>query len=448
MNASMYSTGTYGFLRELPLFATDVKMSGALQITSADQPLGDTFDGFGVAITASSCYELSTMPADVRREFLEKVYDKNGLALTTGRLSIASSDYSPELYSYDDVAGDISLAHFSVARDEAYVLPMLKEVLRLAPDLKLLASPWSPPGWMKTGGSMCGGCMRNQYVDVYADYFVKFLQAYEAHGIKIAAVTPQNETQASQNGTMPACVWHPDTEATFISVLRKKLTENGFQTEIWMHDHNFADWPKVLWMLQEYPQLLEDCGAVAMHYYNGFPEQMHHIRQEFPQVKLHFTEGGPRLFDNYATDWCKWGTVMTRALNMGMKSFLGWNLLLDETGGPNIGPFFCGGLATLNSQTGELSYSGQYRALDHFSRFVKPGACIYPATADIQGQQLFSYPKLSREVECTVAKNPDGSTVLHIVNGAEGKAQLQYAYGGQLWYIEALPNTLNTVVFA
>lgn len=178
---------------------------GALPLTIESTPEQREVLGFGVALTASSCYELNTMSPEARKAFLQDIFSEKGLNLSVGRLSIGSSDYSAELFSYDDVDGDETLEHFSVVRDERYVIPMVKEALQVNPDLYLFGSPWSPPGWMKTGGAMCGGYMRDRFVDCYARYFIKYLQAYEAHGIPVRAVTPQNEPETDQSGLMPAC---------------------------------------------------------------------------------------------------------------------------------------------------------------------------------------------------------------------------------------------------
>jgi glucosylceramidase len=110
---------------------------------------------------------------------------------------------------------------------------MIKEILAINPELYLFASPWSPPYWMKTGGSMCGGYMREQYLDCYADYLIKFIKAYAAHGIKVSALTPQNEPDTRQYGKMAACVWHPELEARFIGILRERLVKNGLEVMIW-----------------------------------------------------------------------------------------------------------------------------------------------------------------------------------------------------------------------
>lgn len=447
MTVSQYTTTDKFFLRKTEVFASDIETIGALKVHVNASPVTDRFMGFGVAFTGSSCYNLNQMTADCRRNFLEDIYTGAGLDLQVGRIPIGSCDYSAELYSYDDVKDDLTLSHFSVEKDEKYILPMIKEVVKTNPDIYLFASPWSPPGWMKTGESMCGGYMRDKYLECYARYFVRFLEEYEKCGISVSAVTPQNEPHAEQDSRYPTCMWHPEIEARFILELRKKLTEAGRNTEIWMHDHGFEKWGKILWCFKEYPELLDACGSVAFHYYDFYIEMTDIIRQAHPALRFHFTEGGPRLYDNYATDWCKWGIMMAKALNRGFLSFTGWNLLLDETGGPNIGPFFCGGLATRDSQTGELSYSGQYRALQHFSGFIKKNVRIFTAKADIQGMNISAFPRHSIPVEVCAAQNENGSFVLQIINAAGEKAQLQYFYKGKWWYIESLPNSLSTVVF-
>ena len=203
MNVTQYTTtDNLNFVQKNVFRST--KMSGALTLTVGDTPVSDDFLGFGVAITGSSCYELSLMEPAQREAFLRDIYSKEGIGLSVGRLSIGSSDYSAELYSYDDVEGDVELKHFSIDRDRAYIIPMIQEILKINPDLYLFASPWSPPGWMKTGGNMCGGYMREEYVECYADYIIRFLREYETCGIKISALTPQNEVEQQQHGLMPA----------------------------------------------------------------------------------------------------------------------------------------------------------------------------------------------------------------------------------------------------
>ena len=444
MTVTQYSTNAYGTFvgKTVP---TAVYMGG-VRIAQKSGATHTGFEGFGVAITGSSCWNLMQMEAGQRHALLESIYGKNGLGLTTARLTIGASDYSAEVYTYDDVPDDMALEHFSIDRDRAYILPVIKEVLAINPDLQLFASPWSPPGWMKTGGSIAGGFMRRKYLDVYGDYFVKFLQAYAAEGIHIHAVTVQNECQTDQSGRMPACFWHPDLEAEFVSILRRKLTEAGLTTEIWFHDHNFNLFRRVDWMLKEHPQLQKDCNGIAFHYYKGAIENTRLLQENYPHIPLHFTEAGPRLYDNYATDWCKWGIMITKVLREGYRSFCGWNLMLDESGGPNIGPFFCGGLLTRHSQTGELSYSGQYRAFAHIASYVTKKSRITGLQVGSVDRCMSTYPKTVPVPEGVLIEN-EGQTVLLLTNPNTEKAQVQYFHEGSWYYIELMPDTLATVVW-
>ena len=447
MQAIQYVTTQAFRLRPYELFPCGSVPTASKEICVQEAAEPGDLLGFGVALTGSSCYELSTMAPEARKAFLEDIYTQKGLGLSVGRLTVGSCDYSAELYSYDDGPEDLPLENFSVKRDERYIIPMVKEALAANPDLYLFASPWSPPGWMKTGGSMCGGYMRDRYVDCYAQYFVKFLKAYAQHGIPVQAVTPQNEPETDTDGRYPGCRWHPETEAAFILALRKALDEAGLDTGIWMFDHNFDGWRRVQWMLETYPELMQASGTAAFHYYNMCVENLDALRETHPQLALHFTEGGPRLYDHYDTDFCKWSMMIAKALNHGCRSFTGWNLMLDETGGPNIGPFFCGGLVTLNSQTGELSYSGQYKALAHFSRFLQRGARIHASHIRADGMLMSTFPDVGMPMTSFAAENPDGSRVLVAVNPNDTKRQAYCRVDGQIWYIELLPDSVSTIVF-
>jgi len=426
---------------------TSQYVPGAVTLQVSSQSYNG-FAGFGVAITPSSCYELSLMNPFERKELLRHIYSKDGIGLSVGRVCVGSSDYSPEIYSYDDHPFDTALEHFSVERDEKYIIPMIKEILEINPDLYLFASPWSPPGWMKTGGSMCGGYMRDQYVDCYADYMIKFINAYAERGIKISAITPQNEANTQQNGKMPACIWHPETEARFIKVLRQKLHAENLDVKIWMYDHSFSDTERVIWSLKNCNGLSEDCDGVAFHYYAGSIEQTKAVKDAFPHIELHFTEGGPRLTDHYDTDWCKWGLMMIKALKAGYRSFTGWNLMLDEMGAPNVGPFIgiCGGLVTRDSRNGELTYSGQYKAFSHIVPYITSASQIYPiSTSDAYNLNMSSYPNYPREIEGVMIDNQDGKKIVVLVNPNDYALQTQIEINNKLWYAELYADSIFTI---
>lgn len=442
MKIRAISTDAFGVCRPRDIFETRESLPGGISIELSERAMHTRFMGFGVALTGSSCYLLNKMDAERRKELLDDIYGEEGLGLTVARVSIGSSDYSPEIYSYEDEKGN-----FSIEKDEEYVLPILREVAERYGELRFFASPWSPPGRMKTGGSMCGGFMREGFVEEYADYIVKFVRAYAERGVRIDAITPQNEPETDQQGRMPACRWSPETEAKFVLALRRKADSAGLPFEIWLCDHNFAFWQRVLWQLEEFPELKECVSAVAFHYYGGGADLIEPVRERHPTLDFHFTEGGPRLYDNYATDHCKWGIAMVQALNHGCRSFTGWNLLLDESGSPNVGPFFCGGLVTENSVSGELSYSGQYRAFRHFSSYVKRGADILATRVVGEDRGLYGYPKQKPSIEVCAARNPDGRIVIELVNpDTSDKRQITLRLRDKVVYFDALPDSLNTII--
>ena len=422
-------------------------IAGAMTLEISEEPVNSGFMGCGAAITGASCYELNQLEEKKRTELLKKIYSKEGLNLSVGRLSIGSSDYSAELYSYDEEPFDTELKKFSIERDREYIIPMIREILKIRPDLFLYASPWSPPGWMKTGGQMCGGYMRQEFVECYAEYVVKYIQAYAEEGIVVRAITPQNEPETYQFSRMPACIWHPEIEAQFIKILRRKLKENALDVEIWMYDHSFTGTERVLWTLRNTEGLSEACDGVAFHYYDGAIEETIKVRKEYPELKLHFTEGGPRLYDHYDTDWCKWGIMVSKALNHGYQSFTGWNLMLNECGGPNIGPFFCGGLVTRNRITNMLEYSGQYKAFQHIAPYITSESVIYSVYPDCHyGGNMFRYPELGRGIEGFMADNGEAGRVLVLVNPNEEKVQSQFRIDGKWWYAELLPESISTIL--
>ena len=448
MKGTAIATNTDHRFSKTEIFYSE-RMPGADTYLKVSDKYYNDFLGFGLALTSSTCYELSLMDATQRKELLKHVYGKDGISLGIGRICVGACDYSPEIYSYDDHPFDTSLEHFSVARDERYVIPMIKEIIEVNPDIYLFASPWSPPGWMKTGGSIFGGYMREEYLDCYGDYFVKFIKAYAEHGIKISAVTPQNEPNTQQWEKMPACIWHPEIEAKFIKILKRKFAENSLDIKIWMFDHNYDDVQRVLWSLENCEGLRDDCDGVAFHYYTGVPERTAEVTRRFPHLDLHFTEGGPRLTDHYDTDWCKWGLIAVKMLKLGYKSFTGWNLMLDETGGPNIGPYHgtCAGFITLDSRTGELSYSGQYKAYSHIAPYINKSSKIHPIYADNSvNVHTGKFPFHDREVEGVLINNGDGKKIAILVNVNDHRLQTQLEIDGKLWFIELLENSIYTVI--
>lgn len=446
--ATLYLTNNYEFFGKSEITPACGKLEAPLEVITGE-PISRGFTGFGVALTGSSCYNLSRMTQAERDAFLTDIYSKDGLNLSVARLTVGVSDYSKDIYTYDDMpAGetDEELKHFSIDRDREYVLPMVKQVAKLRPDMTFFSSPWTPPAWMKCGGSVSGGYMRKKYIETYARYYAKYLKAYKSEGIDIYALTPQNEPEVHHKGVSIACVWSHDDEAEFVLALKPILEKEKLDTKIWLYDHSFNGYKRVLWQFEEYPELRSAADGVAFHYYDSAMQAIKPLTDKFPELPVHFTEGGPRLYDNYSTDWCKWAKMIALALNGGCKSFTGWNLLLDETGGPNVGPFSCGGLATLNRETHELSYSGQYRAFKHFAPFIAPESSVLKTEILDNFRGMFAYPDTTPLLTASAVKNPDGSKVYFLVNPAQTKKQVQLNVDGTYYYVELLPDTLATVV--
>lgn len=390
--------------------------------------------GFGSAYTDASCFLLSGMQPDARQRFLTETFSPTQMNLNMGRATIGASDYSRDVYNYDDVPGDVELKHFSIAHDEAYILPMLREMRRLNPELFLLATPWSPPGWMKTYGSMLGGWMTNKYLAPYARYFSLYLDAYRKAGVPINAVTAQNELETDQSGSMPATYWPPELESDFIrDHLGPLLRKRDDKTQIWLLDHNYNLWKRVKWQMQD-SELRKYVSGVAWHGYVGTPDQMSRLHETEPELPFYWTEGGPDISDpKYALDWTRWGTTFSAAINNWCRCLITWNLMLDERGAPNIGPFSCGGLVTLRSN-GALQYSGQYWALRHFSQHVQRGATRIGTHSD------------ASELSHIAFQNVDGSVALVLTNTGDERP-LRLAYGASQTQVLLDQNSITTLTW-
>ena len=331
--------------------------------------------GFGASFTDAACFTFNRLGGAERETLFHELFHPSEMGLSVCRTCIGSSDYATKLYSYDDGDADPELTRFSIAHDREYILPILRQARAVNPDLFLLSSPWSPPGWMKANGSMLGGSMRKKYLPVYAQYLLKFLQAYAAEGVPVQALTPQNEVDTDQDGRMAACLWGQEYEIELVrDHLGPLLEKTGTPTKIWILDHNYNLWGRVVCMLDD-AKLRKYTNAVAWHGYVGKPEMMGKVEAAHPGVEMYWTEGGPDYTNaDYLTDWTKWGASFAEILRNGCRSITAWNLALDEKGKPNIGPFPCGGLVTIHSETRDVVRSGQYWAMAHYSRAIRRGA--------------------------------------------------------------------------
>jgi glucosylceramidase len=396
--------------------------------------------GFGAAMTDASCYMLSLLNEADRKAVMHDLFAPQEMALNVCRTCIGSSDYSRTMYSFDESPEpDPEMKKFSIDHDKEYILPMLREARKENPELFLFSSPWSPPGWMKANNSMLGGAMRKTSFAPYAQYFLKFLEGYKAEGVAIDAVTVQNETDAEQEGKMPACVWAQEAEMEFAAkFLSPALRKAGLNTKIWVIDHNYSLWGRALDELSD-QEVYEAVDGIAWHGYVGDALAMTKVHDAFPAKSAYWTEGGPDVAQpDYQTDWTKWADTFNGILNNWARSITGWNVALDEKGNPNIGPFSCGGVITIENGSHKITRSGQYWAFAHYSRHVKRGAKVLAARAAKGDGGSCSHAAF---------RNPDGGYVLVVANkGKEMPVHVQL--GGNCLEIKAPADSVHTLEWA
>ncbi len=331
--------------------------------------------GFGGCFSDASCYLINQLREPAREALLHELFHPSEMGLNVNRTCIGAADSAATLYSYDEGDADPELKRFSIDHDREYILPVLRRVQEINPSVFYFSSPWSPPGWMKWNKSMLGGSMSRQYLSSYAQYFLKFVQAYAAAGVTVHAISTQNEVDTDQHGQMPACTWSQECETEFvIEHLGPLFEKTNTPTKIWILDHNYVYWGRVISQLDD-ADFRRYATSVAFHGYVGEPSMMSKVHAAHPEADLHFTEGSTDYNDpHYQDDWTKWASTYSAVLNNWCSSATAWNVATDEQGKPNIGPYPCGGILIINPRTQEIIRSGQYWALAHFSRALRRGA--------------------------------------------------------------------------
>lgn len=374
--------------------------------------------GFGGATTDATCYVISQMPKPAREELMNELFSPKEMAFSVCRTCIGSSDYSRTVFSYDEGEPDPQLARFSIDHDREYILPTLQAARQVNPDLFLLGSPWSPPGWMKDNNSMLGGTIRRRDLRTYANYMVKFLQAYQAAGVEINAVTSQNEVDTDQDSRMPACLFPQEVEVQYVGqMLGPAIEQASLRTKIWLLDHNYNLWGRAICSLDD-QKVSSVTKAIAWHGYLGEPELVRKVADAHPDAEMYWTEGGPDINDpKYLTNWSRWSRTFAGILRNGMRCIIAWNIALDEQGKPNIGPFPCGGVVTVHSQSNEIARSGQYWAFAHYSRHMKRNATVVASQGNVTG------------VDHVAAANPDGSYVAVLTNAGPSPQTVEVRFG-------------------
>ncbi|MHA6757199.1 RICIN domain-containing protein [Streptacidiphilus sp. PAMC 29251] len=370
--------------------------------------------GFGASLTDSSAWLIANSPQ--RNTIMSKLFDPNsGIGLDFLRQPVGASDFARSVYSYDDMPSgqsDPSLSNFSIAHDNAYILPVLQQALQLNPSTTVMATPWSPPGWMKTSGNMIGGSLSSSNYQAYANYLVKYLQAYKNAGVPISLLTAQNEPEYSPS-SYPGSTFSSNDEANLIgNYLGPAIKAAGLNTGILGYDHNWDD--------PGYPETIlgnstasQYTVGTAWHCYGGTSDAQTTVHNAFPNKDAYFTECSGIKSSNTFSDSLLWQTenLVIGATRNWAKSVVTWNMALDPSGGPSMGCNTCAGVVTVDNGNGTASYNAEYYGLGQASKFVKPGAV-----------RIDSNTFGSGNIEDVAFKNPDGSTALLVENADTSNA--------------------------
>jgi glucosylceramidase len=399
-------------------------------------------EGFGAALTGSSAYLINKkMDASQRAALLKDLFDPEaGIGISYLRVTMGASDFSLEDFTYNDLpAGqtDPELSKFSISKDKDDLLPVLKSVVTAQPSIRIMATPWSAPAWMKNNGKLAGGSLKPEWYRAFANYFVKYLDAYKNEGITVDAISVQNEPL--HEAAYPSMGMDAAAQNAFIkNHLGPVFKSKDINTKILLYDHN--------WDRPDYPiAILSDdqtnpyVTGSAFHAYGGNVSAMSQVHDKFPDKGLYFTEiSGGRWATNFS-DNMKWNmsNIFIGTANNWSKNALLWNLALDENDGPkNKGCDNCRGVVTI-AANGAVTKNVEYYTIGHMSKFIRPGAFR------VQSDKFSSATKL----ESSAFVNADGSKVLVVLNQGGETQKFSVNDGGAQFNYSIEPNSVATLVW-
>jgi glucosylceramidase len=399
-----------------------------------------TIDGFGFALTGGSAMLLHHMDAAKRAALLHNLFttEGDGIGVSYLRVTVGSSDMNDHVYSYDDLAEgqtDPDMQHFSLAPDEADVIPVLKEILAINPKIKILASPWSAPLWMKTTGKAQGGVLLPEYFSAYAKYWVKYIEGMKDHGITIDALTIQNEPLNEKN--TPSMVMLAPEQADFIEHdLGPAFQKAGIKTKILLYDHNL-DHPAYVTSILKDPAAAKYIDGSAWHLYGGRVEAMTEVHDAFPTKNIYFTEQSINDRPG-ATSMNVAGPVARVIIGVTRnwsRNVLLWNLAADPNAGPhtdNGGCPVCYGALTIDGDN--VTRLVGYYVIGHASKFVPPGS------VRIDSNDLDRLPNVA-------FKTPDGKTALIVSNPTDGTQNFAVRENGKAFTTSLEAGAVGTYVW-
>ncbi len=420
---------------------TPLAEAGALPTVFVDTSRRfQTIEGFGGAFTEAAAVIWQGLGEGAREQMLRDCFDPaRGHGYTLCRVHMNSCDFSLGNYAHVETPGDVDLASFSIERDRRALLPFIQAALRVAGrPIKLLVSPWSPPAWMKSNGQMNhGGKLLPQYAAAWARCFVRFIQAYEAAGVPVWAVSVQNEPAATQR--WDSCTYSAEEERDFVrDHLGPELARSGLgHVRIVIWDHNRDLMVERASVVYADPQAAKYVWGTGFHWYGE--DHFDHVQllhDAWPDKQLLFTEGcqegGPHLGSWEVGE--RYARSLINDLNRWTVGWIDWNLLLDERGGPNHVGNFCSAPILADTASGTLMHQSSYWVLGHFARFVQPGA----------RRVLCASPR--QDIEATAFANPDGSAVVVASNRVGHAAPFALRIDGRLWRAELPPRSIASFI--
>lgn len=421
---------------------TDTKEQEMFVVNLYPQKTYQTIEGFGAALTESAGYTLSKLSKENYDKIVEAYYGKTGIGYTLGRIHMDSCDFSLGNYCAVEKPDAPEFADFNLERDAKYVQPLVKKCsAALGSDVSLLLSPWSPPAFMKdTGVRNGGGHLKKECYQDYADYIAKYITEYKKLGMPISFMTVQNEPLAVQ--TWDSCEYSPDEEKEFLrDYLYPTLQNKGLgDVKLYIWDHNKER------VYERAKAIVDDSTkgmveGVAFHWYSGDHfNTLQMVREDYPNLKLMHSEGCVELArygaaaGNDMIHAQKYAHDIIGDLNHGMNSWIDWNLVLDEIGGPNHVKNYCGAPIICDTNEDKIEVKPMFHAISHFSKYIKPGAVRIGCSS------------FSSELEITAAKNPDGSLILVIMSNASTRQMIQLRVEGKITRLFIPSESISTII--
>jgi glucosylceramidase len=401
------------------------------------------FIGIGGAITDASAEVFAKLSKDKQKEFMNSYYDKEkGIGYSLLRTTIHSSDFASGSYTYIK-EGDRDLKTFNIDHDRQFRIPMIKEAIKTAGGkLTLYASPWSPPAFMKSTNNMLkGGTLLPEYYQSWANYYTKFIKAYEKEGMPIWGITVQNEPMATQ--TWESCVFSAEAERDFLKkFLGPTMQKEGLgDKKIIVWDHNRDLMANRANVIFSDPEASKYAWGIGFHWYENWSggssmfENVRKVYEQYPSKNLLFTEGCIEKFDakkyQFWANGERYGTSMINDFNNGTVGWTDWNILLDQNGGPNHVGNFCFAPIHADTNSGELIYTPSYYYIGHFSKFIKVDAKRVSSSVSRSSLLSTSFLNINGKMVTVVMNQTNKSVTYNLIVASEKTVVVIPAHGIQ-----------------